>query len=196
MVVVAERKPPPLTVKEFRTFLEGRPERERWELIDGVAIMMTPPTLVHQIIASNLQRLLYEALDGHTQSLTVLQRLGVNISPSVDNYDPEPDVAVIDGAIPDIHERYVNRLYLAAEVVSSSDRNWVSKKREIYKKNEACTCVLTIQQERLEVRVDLKTDQGWTHQVLTKLDDTLDLADFGLRCLLADLYRGTPLQAL
>ena len=195
MAGVAQRKPPPMSIQEFRTFLTERPERERWELIDGVAIMMTPPTLVHQIIASNLQRLLYEALGRRAPSLTVLQRLGVNVSPTVDNYDPEPDVAVIDAAIPDIDQRYVNRLYLAAEVVSSSDRTWVHKKREIYKKNEACTCVLTIQQDRLEVRFDIKTGGSWEHRALTNLDDTLDLPDFGLRCTLADVYRGTPFQA-
>jgi hypothetical protein len=52
---------------------------------------------------------------------------------------------------------------------------------------------LVIQQERFEVRIDLRTSDGWTETTLTRLDDTLVLADFGLRCKVADLYRGTPL---
>jgi Uma2 family endonuclease len=195
MVVAAERKPAPLTVRQFRAFLEGRPEREQWELIDGVAVMMTPPTLTHHRIASNLQRLLLDALDRHAPTLTAYQGAGLNVAPAVDNYDPEPDVVVIDAAIPDNDARYVDRFYLVAEVVSSSDRASAHKKREIYKRNVFCTCVLTIQQDRLEVRVDRKIDEGWTHQVLNRSADVLALDDFGLRCTLADLYRGTPSQA-
>ena len=46
-------------------------------------------------------------------------------------------------------------------------------------------------QYRVDVRLDLRTDSGWS---LTALDDQLVLADFGLRCKVADLYRGTALQ--
>jgi hypothetical protein len=38
----------PLSVTLFRDFLEGRPDEERWELIDGVPVMMAPATLDHQ----------------------------------------------------------------------------------------------------------------------------------------------------
>jgi hypothetical protein len=50
-----------------------------------------------------------------------------------------------------------------------------------------------VQQERVEVRVDLRTDAGWTEQMLTEPEDVLALPDFGLRCKVADLYRRTPL---
>ncbi|HEX2216699.1 MAG TPA: hypothetical protein VHG27_08440, partial [Xanthobacteraceae bacterium] len=38
--------------------------------------------------ASNLQRLLLDALDLHDSSLTAYQRAGVNIAPHLDQYDP------------------------------------------------------------------------------------------------------------
>jgi Uma2 family endonuclease len=76
--------------------VEGRPEEERWELIDGVAVMMAPLTLAHQIIAGNLQRLLNDALEIRVPTLVACQRAGVNIGPLVEHYDPEPDVIVID----------------------------------------------------------------------------------------------------
>ena len=50
------RKDGKFSVEEFFALMESRPEEERWQLIDGVAMMMPPPTLVHQRIASNLAR--------------------------------------------------------------------------------------------------------------------------------------------
>src|SRR5260221_6672766 len=96
MAGVAQRSPPRLSLELFRGFLEGRPDEERWELIDGVAVMMAPPTLSHQRIASNLQRLLTDALDRRDATLTAYQRAGINLRPSIEYYDLEPDVAVID----------------------------------------------------------------------------------------------------
>jgi hypothetical protein len=37
------------------------------------------------------------------------------------------------------------------------------------------------------------SETGWTERRLTKPDDQLILEDFGLRCTLAALYRGTAL---
>jgi Uma2 family endonuclease len=157
-------------------------------------MMMAPPTLAHQRIASNLERLLLAALETQVPQLTAFMAIGVNVGSAVDDYDPEPDVVVVDASIeekPD--ERYANRFYLIAEVVSASDRVDVAGKREIYKLHESCRCILTVQQERFEVRIDRRTPAGWSHTVLTRPDDLLVLADFGLQCKVADLYRGTVL---
>ncbi len=195
MAGIAQRNPPRLSVELFRGFLEGRPDEEHWELIDGVAVMMAPPTLVHQWIASNLQRILYDALESFAPTLAVYQRAGINLGPSIEYYDPEPDVVVIDAdANQDPNRRYADRFYLAAEIVSTSDRTYVESKRGVYKQHETCKCILTVQQDRFEVRVDLRTSAGWQEQLLTKPDDLLALPEFGLRCKLSDLYRGTALQ--
>src|SRR5438552_80419 len=90
------RNRPRLSVELFRGFLEGRPEEEHWELIDGVAMMMAPPTKSHQRIASNLERLLNDALERHSPALVAYQRVGVNLGPNVQDYDPEPDVTVVE----------------------------------------------------------------------------------------------------
>src|SRR5262249_34329892 len=52
------RRSPQLTMEQFHGFRDERPKEEKWELIDGVPIMMPPPTLVHQQIADNLNQLL------------------------------------------------------------------------------------------------------------------------------------------
>src|SRR5437016_14640207 len=96
MAGAPQRKQPRMTVELFRTFVEGRPDEEHWELIDGVAMMMTPPTRAHQRIASNLEQLLNDALESHAPAFVAYQRLGINLGPQVPNYDPEPDVSVVD----------------------------------------------------------------------------------------------------
>src|SRR5215510_11927261 len=114
--------------------------------------MMAPPTLAHQRIAKNLQRLLDDALDRHNPTMTAYQRGGVELGPAVPNYDPEPDVLVVDSdASLDPKKRYADRFYLAAEVVSASDQAYVQMKREIYKLHDPCSCVVIIQQGRVEV---------------------------------------------
>ena len=61
---------------ELRSFQEPPPDRERWELVAGVPMMMTPPTIAHNRIASNLERPLNDALDLHDPSHMAVQRPG------------------------------------------------------------------------------------------------------------------------
>jgi Uma2 family endonuclease len=183
----------PLSIETFRAWLESRPDEEHWELIGGVIMMMAPATHDHQRIASNLERLLNDALEVHRPELAAYQRVGLNLAPIAPDYDPEPDVVVI-GADENGDERYSDRFYLAAEVVSSSDRKTVASKRDVYKRHPDCRCVLVIEQYRIEVGVWLLTDGGWTERRLSEPTDMLILQEFGLRCALADLYRGTTLQ--
>jgi Uma2 family endonuclease len=183
----------PLSIQTFRAWVESRPEKERWELIAGVPMMMAPPTFDHQRIASNLERLLNDALEMTRPDWCAYQRVGLNLAPVAPDYDPEPDVAVVRADEPG-NARYSDRLFLAAEIVSASDRKTVSDKREIYKRHPDCRCVLIIQQNRSELSCSTLTEAGWTERRLTQSDDELILQDFGLRCRLADLYRGTALN--
>lgn len=183
----------PLSIETFRSWVESRPDEEHWELIGGVIMMMAPATRDHQRIASNLERLLNEALEAHRPSMVAYQRVGLNLAPVAPDYDPEPDVVVVDADAPG-NERYSDRFYLAAEVVSKSDRKTVESKRDVYKRHPDCRCVLVIEQYRVEVSVSVPSASGWTERRLTQPDDQLILEDLGLRCTLADLYRGTALQ--
>lgn len=113
------------------------------------------------------------------------------------DYDPEPDVLVIDAdASRDPGRRYVERFYLAAEIVSESDRTRVNKKRDIYKLHEHCTCILTIQQGLIEVQMELRSNDKWIETVLKNPDDWIVILDFGLRCKVSELYKETALQPL
>lgn len=56
MTVITPARPNSGTmdVDEFMAFLETRPKEERWQLIEGTAVMVAPPSLEHQRIAQNL----------------------------------------------------------------------------------------------------------------------------------------------
>jgi len=144
----------PLSIETFRSWLESRPDEEHWELIGGVIMMMAPATKDHQRIASNLERLLNDSLEAHRASMVAYQRVGLNLAPVAPDYDPEPDLVVLDADAPG-DERYSDRFYLAAEVVSKSDRKTVESKRDVYKLHPDCRCVLMIEQYGVEVSVSL-----------------------------------------
>ena len=95
-------------------------------------------------------------------------------------YDPEPDIVVIrEAENPD--PRYADRFYLAAEVLSESDRDTIEVKLDICRDHPTCCCVLLIRQDRTEITVHQRTADGWTTKVLLATD-TLALPEFGLSC--------------
>lgn len=188
---------------EFRSFQERRPNHERWELIAGVPMMMTPPTIAHNRIASNLERLLNDALILHDRTRIAILRPGIELG-SDDDYRPEPDVAVIDADFVK-GQRFSTRAYLLAEIVSPSDEiiavpktrePWIDAKRRIYRAHAHCEAVLIVQQDRIEVEVDIRTGMEWRSEILTGATAELTLPAIGLTCQLSQLYNGTPVQPL
>jgi Uma2 family endonuclease len=195
---------------DFRAFQEQRPDHERWELIDGAPVMMTPPLIDHNRIASNLERLLNDALERHDRSREAVQRPGIELGLSAEvlsrlgldaEYKPEPDVAVIDHD-PRPGRRFVDRAYLLAEVASSTDDGpllatgepWIEAKTRLYRAHPSCEAVVVVEQQRVVVRLATRTGEGWAFTRSSRLDDPFVLAAFGLTCRVADLYAGTCLH--
>jgi Uma2 family endonuclease len=198
-VAISETFAGRMSGSEFRSFQERRPDRERWELVAGVPMMMTPPTIAHNRIASNLERLLNSALDVHAPSRMAVQRPGIELGSG--DYRPEPDIGVIDADYSE-NQRFVERAYLLAEIVSGSDdvpvpgtqERWIDVKREIYLAHAHCEALLIVQQGRIEAQIDIKIDRGWKSTRIVGPSAELTLPQFGLKCLLGQLYEGTPLR--
>jgi Uma2 family endonuclease len=195
-----------MTGAEFRSFQETRPDHERWELVKGVPVMMVPPTISHQRIAGNLERLLNDALAKHDPTRFAVQGSGVELgdaalAPVGEDYRPEPDVMVMDADY-EPRQRFVDRAYVVAEIVSDTDHDpvpgtkepWIAVKRRLYLAHPACEAVLLIDPYRVEISVDLRTEDGWTSAKLKGLDEQLTIPSCGLQCLVADVYDGTPLN--
>ena len=162
-------------------------------------MMMTPPTIAHNRIASNLEGLLNRALDLHDPSRMAVQRPGIELGSG--DYRPEPDIGVIDADYGE-NQRFVERAYLLAEIVSGSDdvavpgtqERWIDVKREIYLAHAPCEALLIVQQGRIEAQVDIRTANGWKSTTVSGSAAELNLPLFGLKCSLAELYDGTPHQ--
>ena len=98
---------------------------------------------------------------------------------------------MIDLDIPP-HRRYVDRFYLAAEVLSNSDDDRVDLKRGFYRAHEHNRIILLIRQDAYEVELD-RRGEDWKTELLRGPEQTLRLPEFGLACRVGDLYRDVRL---
>jgi len=178
---------------QFHAFRDSRPKEEKWELIDGVPMMMPPPTLMHQRIASNLDRLLNAQLEASKPAWRSDREVGVWLKGD-EKYNPEPDVTVIDAAIA-IGQIYVERFYFVAEVLSPSERREVlDSKLAYYQTHEHNGCVLFVRQDTIGAEQHERTASGWRTQTLDDPEAALVFGGVGSIGRLGDLYKFTPLD--
>jgi len=188
------RRTPQLTMKQFHAFRDERPKEEKWELIDGVPMMMPPPTLMHQRIGRNLETLLNARLQETKPEWQADREVGVWLKGD-EKYNPEPDVTVIDAAIA-IGQIYVQRFYFVAEVLSENDKKAVLEaKLGYYQGHEHNRCVLFVRQDRIGAdQHDRQTGGDWRRRHLVKPDAAVAFPDIGPIGRLGDLYKFTPLD--
>jgi len=181
----------PWDVERFLAFYEGRPDGERWELVDGAAYMMTPPNMVHQRIADNLQSLLNMRFRAQRAPLWAYREIGVRIAGARD-FHAEPDVAVVAG--PAGYEVYTERFLLAAEVRSASNSpEAIERKLERYREAPDNLFTLVIDQRATRVALRARAT-GWREVLLGAPADAVELEAFAFRCTVGDLYDSTPLD--
>ena len=180
-----------MDVDEFTAFLETRPHGEHWELIEGVAVMMAPPTVAHQRIAYNLCNLLNTAF--RARHLDLLAHFGIGLrTPGVMNFQPEPDVAVVPGVAG--YNTYSEDYRLVAEILSPSNtRTEIDLKLRRYREGPENLYVVVIEPREFLVEVHARS-RNWQPMTHTNADDPIEMPEFGLRCCVVDLYRDTPLD--
>ena len=179
-----------LSIDDYLSFLGARPHGEHWQLIDGVAVMMNPPSLAHQVIGTNLVQRLNVALQRSRPELFAVYEVGVRIE-GHESFFPEVDVAVVDKPVD--YSNFAQRFYLTAEILSESNTSeFISLKVQRYGEHPDNLYSLIVAQREVMVEVWSRAS-GWKGAVLRTLDDTIDLPEFGFHCTLRDLYRGTPL---
>ena len=180
-----------MDIDEFMAFLETRPEEEHWELIEGVAVMMAPPTFAHERIVYNLCSLLNIAFAARRLDLFAYFDVGVR-SPGVRNFQPEPDVVVVPGVAG--YDRYSERFQLVAEVLSlSNTRQEIELKMRRYREARDNLYAVVIEPRDFMVEIHAKS-RNWQPAILKRPDDVIEMPEFALRCNVVDLYRGTPLD--
>jgi Uma2 family endonuclease len=178
------------TADQFLDFYMTRPDEERWQLVDGLAMMMVPATRIHQKIGKKLLYRLDRALERHRPDLEAFYELGLRI-PGVDDFNPEPDLLVIRADA--TFERYADEFFLVAEIVSPSNPSeMIDRKIELYRSHPRNLYCITIDQDSVHI-VLWSREEGWARTDFRSLDDMLKLPAFGFEAKLADIYEGTPL---
>ena len=180
-----------MDVEEFMAFLQTRPDGERWDLIEGVAVMMAPASYAHQRITRNLCELLNSAFAAKGLDLFAYFDAGVR-SPGVRNFQPQPDVVVVPGVAG--HDYYSERFQLAGEVLSPTNTP-AEIELKLRRYREAPDNLYVVVVEPREFRVEIYAKRAdWKATILTGADDSIVMPEFGLSCRVADIYCGTPLD--
>lgn len=187
----ARHYPGTMDLNEFMGFLEMRPKEERWHLIEGFAVMTAPPSPAHQRIALNLCELLNRAFTAHHRDLYAYHEIAIRL-PDVINFQPEPDVVVASGVTG--YEAFAENFELVAEILSPSNaRAQIDIKLRRYREASHNLYVLVIEPREYLVEIYARS-RDWEAITRRRPDDPIELPEFGLRCVVGDLYRGTPLD--
>jgi Uma2 family endonuclease len=140
---------PPMTIEEFLEFTDTRPDGEKWELIEGVAVLSPSPVDVHQIIVSNIIFRLMLAKEQMNASWIPLIGIGTRV-PASPNSLPQPDVFVMAGAA--TGTPVTDDALVIFEVLSRSnsraDQAW---RRQVYTSVPNCQQYVTVAQKTAEV---------------------------------------------
>lgn len=194
------RRVPQWSMEMFHAFYNERPKEEKWELIDGVPIMMPPPTLVHQRICRNLGVMLNLHLARVKPQWQADHKIGV-LQPGDERFNPEPDVTVIDADV-QLGQIYAERFYFVAEVLSNSDRPEtlagsdkpivLAAKLAYYRAHAHCRSILIVRQDRIEADLHARANT-WSTVTLKSPSDPITVPEIGAIGMLGDLYRHTPL---
>lgn len=179
-----------MTIAEFLAFADQRPDGERWELIEGVAIMNAAPTQWHQIIAGNVLVQLLAHKSATSALWLPLMGVGTRV-PLSPNSLPQPDVYVQAGAGRD--SSVTDDALVIFEVLSKSntrlDRAW---RKRVYASVPNCQHYVTIAAKTAEVVRHDRAD-GWQGVTMAGLDASLELAAIQASVPLRAIYRWTPI---
>jgi len=194
----------PMTADEFLEWVQT--QEEKYELVDGYPVPKfledwphppktagkpsRPPPIVNSRIASNLERLLNDALERHDPSRIAIQRPMVEIGP----FGCVPSVAVIDND-PAPGRTTVQRAYLLAEVMDDDTREEQEDRVFLYRDHPDCEVILAIEPGWVCVHVWQRQGKGeeTTYRTLESMGDYTPLPAFGATISVADLYAGTHL---
>ena len=184
-------EPDPMTIEEFLEFTDTRPDGERWELIEGVAIMNAAPTAWHQRIAQNLGT----ALDNIKLASGALWTANLGIGtrvPISPNSLPQPDVYVQESQL--LGLPVTDDALILFEVLSKSntkaDQAW---RKRVYASVPNCQHYVTLSTKAAEI-VRFDRIDGWVGTTIKGLNATLVLPAINAAVPVRNIYRWTPIK--
>ena len=166
-MTTALRRAEPVTIEAFDTFVGAQADTALFELVEGVIVMMTNPTEVHEQIAANIGAPLKLAMDA--RGCRTYQG-GMRVQRSADPRETDktrPDVVVRCGAVG--VGTYITDPLVIVEVLSPStidvDRG---PKLDFYKSLPTVRHIAFIYQDQMRVEHYRRAEQGFELEVLTQ----------------------------
>lgn len=175
-----------LTIEEFLAFTDTRPDGERWELIEGVAVMNPSPVDYHQVVVTNIATYLMSHKNRTGVGWVPMIGVGTRV-PISPNSLPQPDVFVKEAAL--TGTPVTDDALVLFEVFSRSntkaDQAW---RRKVYASVPNCKHYVTASLKSAEVDA-YDRDTGWKKRSVAGLASSIALPALGLSIPLADIYR-------
>jgi Uma2 family endonuclease len=182
----------PMTVDEFYAFTDARPDEEKWELIDGEAVLNASPAFIHQKIAGNVLFALMSQERARHASWTAIPGIGALVS---NTSRPEPDIMVLpkDILLAGSPKRDTREAIVLFEVMSPSTKNRDLKwKRAAYASLPILTHYVVIAQNAVDVVVFAR-DNSFAETRLKSLKETIEFPVLDMTLSLSEIYRDTGL---
>ncbi len=183
----ALRRPEPTTVEAFDAFVEAQADTALFELVEGVIVMMTNPTEVHEQIAANIGAPLKLAMDA--RGCRTYQG-GMRVQRSDDPRETDktrPDVVVRCGALG--AKNYITDPLVVIEVLSPStidtDRG---PKLDFYKSLPTVRHIALIYQDQMRVEHYRRGEQGFELDALKRPEEALHFEAVEFRIDLGRIY--------
>jgi Uma2 family endonuclease len=179
-----------LTIEEFLAFTDSRPDGERWELIEGVAVLNPSPVDYHQVVVLNIGT--YLMTHKQRTGASWLPMLGVGMRVPISPHGlPQADVFVKEGAT--TGSPITDDALVLFDVLwrsnTKADQTW---RRKVYASVPNCQHYVTASLNAVEVAV-YDRDNAWRQRTAADLEDEVALPALGLSMPLVDIYRWTPL---
>ncbi|HEX2898923.1 MAG TPA: Uma2 family endonuclease [Bacteroidia bacterium] len=174
------------SVKEYLAMEEAAEYRS--EFVDGEIFAMAGGSPVHDMICSECQRVIGNAILGsgcetHTSNMKVR-----NESSSIYYY---PDLSVVCGKADFDADGVLLNPVLIVEVLSPSNEAYDrGEKFRRYKQISSMREYVLITQSEAQIDVFYKTEAGfWRHDSYEGVGDIMELRSLGIQVALADIYR-------
>ena len=181
-MAVARRRDTRMSVAEYRDWVEAKPDSERWELLEGVPVLMSPTSGRHQRIVMNLCKRLDDLAE--RGGCSALPGLAV-LSEAMDDFAPIPDIVVQCGPLP--RDGYTRDPLLVAEVLSPSTMSMDrGRKTDFFRTVASMQTFLIVYQDAQRVEV-WQRDAGWAMRMLGE-GEVVDLPELGGTLAVADIY--------
>lgn len=173
-----------MTEDQFFDFVQNTDEK--WELVDGVPVMMAGANQRHQAIAANTFASLFSQMRGKPCRPTAADT-GVSTGVGTVRY---PDL-VVDCGRRDDQSMFATEPTLVIEVLSPSTRSFDSHRKVLeYKSKPDITYILIIDTDNACCLLHYREGDGWEETMYDSLDAAVDLPEIGATLLLSDIYDG------